>query len=40
MILTVQTELKYAKRCMWGVVAWALAIIVIIVVCVLVQQLR
>ena len=34
-----QTELKYAKRCMWGVVGWGVLIALIILVCVLVKQL-
>lgn len=33
-----QTELRYAKRCMWGVVGWGLAIAAIILVCVLVRH--
>ena len=34
-----QTELKYAKRCMWGVVGWGVIIALIILICVLVKKL-
>lgn len=35
-----QTELKYARRCLWGVVGWGVLIAVIILISVLVKHLK
>jgi hypothetical protein len=35
-----KAEVKYAKRCLYGVVAWTMAIFIIVLVSILVSNLR